>query len=487
MASYGSVFIAVLKEDRVLHPRHKEWLDQRGNLSGVAEEMGISSAQRDGGHWLAIPYLLDGKIVNRKYRLTSKKQHSMDQGGKLCLWNADVLSGRPEKVVITEGEFDALAVMACGFKAVVSVPNGASSTGSNPLSGNAYAYLYESEAALKDVGQIILAVDGDDAGLMLARDLSGILGPERCRFVTYPEGCKDMNEVLVQHGKAAVVNLLMTAKPYPVIGLYRFEDFPEEVSVRSMDTGISELDELMSIALGSMTVFSGYSNMGKSTVLNTILAHALDVNVPICLASFETMPKPIMRDGLAKALLGCSDDEYHSHPEKPKALAHIEDMVTIISNAHDDDAEIDLEAYLELIRIAVVRDGAKIVILDPWNELEHKRNRDETETDYIGRAIRQLKRFARRFNVSLWVVAHPSKPQKGSVGKPGLYDISGSANWANKADYGLIYHRPDKTKNAGTLTVVKVRMGLPGRCGEIPVSLNSMTSRIQYDQFAANI
>lgn len=468
----------------MLHPRHKEWLDQRGNLSTVAEQMGFSSMQRDGAHWLSIPYTLDGEIVNRKYRLTSEKRHSMDKGGKLCLWNADALLARPDKLIITEGEFDALAAIACGFRNVVSVPNGASSIGGNALSGNAYSYLYESEAALREVGQIILATDNDEPGLALARDISGILGPERCRFLTYPEGCKDLNEVLVQHGQAAVVDLLTTARPYPVRGLYRFDDFPDEVSVRSMGTGLPELDSLMSIALGTLTVFSGYSNMGKSTVLNTVLAHAMELNVPICLGSFETMPKPIMRDGLAKALIGCADEDYHGHPEKPKALAHVEEMVTIISNALDDDAEIDLEAYLELIRIAVVRDGAKIIVLDPWNELEHKRRRDETETDYIGRAIRMLKSFARRFNVALWVVAHPSKPQKGAAGKPGLYDISGSANWANKADYGLIYHRPDKTVNAGTLTVVKVRMGLPGKCGEIPVRLNEMTSRIHFDQFA---
>ena len=163
----------------------------------------------------------------------------------------------------------------------------------------------------------------------------------------------------------------------------------------------------------------------------------------------------------------------------------MDESVSIISNALDDEADIDLEAYLELIRVAVVRNGARVVVLDPWNELEHKRRHDETETEYIGRAIRQLKRFAKRHDVSLWVVAHPSKPQKGQTGKPGLYDISGSANWANKADYGLIYHRPDKTVNAGTLTVVKVRMGLPGNCGEIGVFLNDKTSRIEGDGITA--
>ena len=464
----------------------KKWLDQRGNLSDVARSAGVTATRRHGGLWLSFPYHLDGKLVNRKYRSIADKQHEMDKGGKLCLWNAECLSERPSELIITEGEFDALAAMACGFRHVVSVPNGAPSDKiDDPVNANRYAFLYETEEALKHVGTIILATDGDKPGRTLAHDLTCILGIERCKFVTYPEGCKDLNDVLLQFGQAAVVELISTAKPYPVQGLYRLSDFPDDVEIRAMETGVEALDPLMRIVLGTLTVFSGYSNMGKSTVINTILANCIGRNVPICIASFETMPKPILRNGLARALIGCSWQQFPSHPDKEAALAKVDESVSIISNALDDEADIDLEAYLELIRVAVVRNGARVVVLDPWNELEHKRRHDETETEYIGRAIRQLKRFAKRHDVSLWVVAHPSKPQKGQTGKPGLYDISGSANWANRADYGLIYHRPDKTVNAGTLTVVKVRMGLPGNCGEIGVFLNDKTSRIEGDGITA--
>lgn len=466
-----------------IHQRHREYLDQRGNLSSVAEQMEVSSVERDGGKWLCFPYRLDGKLVNRKYRLTSEKRHAMDKGGKLCLWNADVLSTAPRELIITEGEFDAMVAMSCGFKNTVSVPNGAPADDvADPVNSNRYAFLWESEAALKQVSTIIIATDGDKPGRTMARDLTAILGVERCKFVEYPEGCKDLNDVLLKHGQPAVVQLLSCAKPYPVVGLYRLSDFPEETAVRSMETGIPALDEMMRVALGTLTVFSGYSNMGKSTVVNTILATALCRSVPVCIASFETMPKPILQNSLARAMLGCGYDEFTSHPDRADVLAALEKNLTVISNALSEDAEIDLDAYLELLRVAVVRDGARIVVLDPWNELEHKRRRDETETDYIGRAIRALKAFARRYNVALWVVAHPTKPQKGVSAAPGLYDIAGSANWANKADYGLIYHRPDKTVNAGTLSVVKVRMGLPGRCGVIDVHLNDATSRIEADE-----
>lgn len=466
----------------MIHQKHAEWLNQRGIRSEVAAEAGVTSIERAGANWLCFPYRLDGKLVNRKYRLTSEKRHAMDTGGKLCLWNAEVLSDEPSELIITEGEFDALIAMQCGFRNVVSVPNGAPELAiDDPVNSNRYAFLYESEEALKRVGKIIIATDGDQPGRTMARDLTAVLGVERCKFLEYPEGTKDLNEVYLKYGSAKVVDLLSSAKPYPVKGLYTLSDFPDDVEVRSMETGIEELNEHMRIALGTLTVFSGYSNMGKSTVLNTILAHVIGKGVPVCIASFETMPKPILRDGIARALLGCTWQGFIHHPQRQAAYDQIESHCTVISNALDDDTDMSLEDYIDLCRVAVIRNGAKVIVLDPWNELEHKRRSDETETDYIGRAIRALKAFARRYNVSLWVVAHPTKPQKGHAGAPGLYDISGSANWANKADYGLIYHRPDKTKNAGTLNIVKVRMGLPGKCGVLPVMMNENTCRIEFD------
>lgn len=463
-----------------MHQRHKEWLDQRGNLSDMADAMEVQTVDRHGGKWLCFPYRHGGEIVNRKYRLTSEKRHEMDKGGTLCLWNAGCLSEAPSQVIITEGEFDALAAMRCGFHDVVSVPNGAPAEAvDDPVNANRYAYLWKHEAELKAVKSFVLATDADKPGRILAQDLAAILGAERCKFVEYPEGCKDLNEVLVERGPEAVTRLVANAKPYPVKGLYRLSDFPAEVEVQAMSTGIRELDDLMQIALGTLTVFTGYSNMGKSTIINTIMGYALGRGVPVCIASFETIPRPILERGLSQAIQG--DREY----SPAEAQEILEDRVSIITNALDEDADIDLDYYLDLLRVAVVRDGCRIIVLDPWNELEHKRRRDETETDYIGRAIRQLKSFARRHNVSLWVVAHPTKPQKGVNSMPSLYDISGSANWANKADYGLVYHRPDKTKNEGQLAVVKVRMGLPGHCGSIGVKLNNQTGRIEADEYAA--
>ncbi|MEN3973096.1 toprim domain-containing protein [Sphingomicrobium sp. XHP0235] len=470
-----------------LHPKHAEWLSERGIRSDTAEAMNVTTQSDKRGNWLVFPYRLDGKLVNRKFRLTREKDHRLDSGGKLCLWNAECLRSDPvakgASVVITEGEFDALIAMQCGFDHTVSVPNGAPAEAvDDPANSNRYRFLYETESDLERVAGFVIATDGDRPGIQLAHDLAHILGAERCKFVTYPEGCKDLNEVFLRDGQEGVTRVLNGAKPFPVRGLYSLDDIPEAPPVQGMETGIDALEGKMQVVLGTLTVFTGYANMGKSTVLNTIIANAVSKGVSCCVAAFETLPKPILVDGIAKALLGCSNLDYERHPHRDTARRRVHDFVGIITNALDEEMEMDLETYLDTCRIAAVRDGARLFVLDPWNELEHKRERDETQTEYIGRAIRRIKAFARRYNVAFWIVAHPTKPMKGVNSIPSLYDVSDSANWSNKADYGLVYHRPDKTVNEATLAVVKVRMGLPGECGAVKVKFDVRENRIRdYD------
>jgi twinkle protein len=468
-----------------LHQRHKEWIKARGLDPALAEALGLVTKQEAGGNWLVIPYLENGQAINHKYRLTKEKRHRMDADAPLALWNVDSLKEVAVKegkapLVICEGEWDALAVIQAGHPYAVSVPNGAPSSATADVeTAKRYDWVDRHADALAGVRQFILATDGDEAGQHLRADLVALLGADRCSFCEYPEGCKDLNEVLQQYGQEAVVKCITTAKPYPVKGLYRLDDFPEKGEVRSYDTGIASLDELMQIVPGTLTVFTGYANMGKSTLMNVLMARALTHHFPVCIASFETDVKPILMNGLMSSILNCPPHEIARHPKYKTAEGVLNDELTIISQAVEEDSEMDLEEFLNLCRVAVVRHGAKMIVLDPWNELEHKRRRDETETEYIGRAIRAIKRFAKQYDVAFWIVAHPTKPQEGKSKVPGLYDISGSANWANKADYGLVYHRgvidgvPD---NVAQVIVTKVRMGLPGNKGMIKLAYDTSTS-----------
>lgn len=465
-----------------MHEKHREWIELRGLDPQLAETFGLKTVQREGKNWLALPYVHEGETINHKYRLTSEKDHRMDTGAPLALWNADCLKDPRVKsgqtpVVITEGEWDAFAAIQSGFQFAVSVPNGAPNAETADLdNAKRYDWVDRHANELAGVKEFIIAADDDQAGKYLRNDLVAMLGADRCRFIEYPWPCKDLNEVLQEHGPQRVVECISTAKAFPVQGLYSLSDFPDRGEVRSFAVGIDPLDELIRLVPGTLTVLTGYANMGKSSLLNNIIGHALVRHFPVCVASFETDVKPILRDGLRCAMLGCGKHELHKADTR-QVDAIMADRLTIISQTVDEDLEMDVDKFLDLARIAVTRHGAKMIVLDPWNEVEHKRRRDESETDYIGRAIRAIKRFARQYDVAFWIVAHPTKPMPGTNKIPGLYDISGSAHWANKADYGLVYHRPKFDVNEADIAVTKVRMGLPGRRGEVKVAFDFRNSR----------
>ena len=144
---------------------------------------------------------------------------------------------------------------------------------------------------------------------------------------------------------------------------------------------------------------------------------------------------------------------------------------------------------MEKCAIAIIRYGAKIVVIDPWNEMDHIRPPGMTLTEYTGFAIKQFKRLANKYQVHVIVCAHPTKQRKsddGAYAVPTLYDISDSAHWFNKADVGIVVHRTGDHETL--IRVLKVRdqheVGTPG---EIIAEFNRYTCRytVQEDRLKA--
>lgn len=463
---------------------HREWLDNRRISPILAEKFGLHTISRDGAHWLAVPYLENGKTINHKYRVASdKRRQLMDEGAPLTLWNHDCLldeSLDSQPLIITEGEWDALTILTAGKRRVVSVPNGAvdkTHDDTELVEAKRFQWFWRCEPLLSKVKRVILAVDNDEPGKALAADLCRLFGPERCAFVTYPEGCKDANDVAMFHGHDALVEMLDAAKDYPIKGLFKLDDFPELGEMQVIPIGIPGLTDLINVIPESLTVLTGYPGQGKTSLTMAIVGHLLRHNVPVCIGTFETLPKPILQRRLRASIIGCQ--ELAIPKDKiPEADRLINDNLSIIAQMVREDSEMTLEDILDRARVAVLREGAKVLILDPWNEIEHKRNRDESETEYIGRAIRMLKQFMREYRVAVWIVAHPAKPGANLSKKhvPGLADISGSMNWANKPDYGVVCTRPDKESNVAVVYVTKVRMGYPGKEGKVSLAYDWRTA-----------
>jgi twinkle protein len=450
---------------------HQDWLRKRGIEAEVATRTGIYSGKRgsDGqvisdnnGDILCFPFVKDGEIVGHKYR-GPHKTFWQQAGGRKQFWNVDVLEepalhDGSEALVITEGEMDALAVLQSGHPYVVSVPDGAPPprdgngnlivvpTGTEDIIPDAdgkFGFIGADWGGLVKVRRIIIAADSDEAGQRLADELVRRLDRVRCSFVEYPETCKDLNEVLVSMGSEAVLGIIRAAKPYPVDGVYKLSDFPPEEPIRTYTTGWGTLDDVLRPYLGAFMVVGGFPGHGKSTWTMQFATNMAKLhNWNVAVASFEMRIVPYVTDTIMSTYLQRSIN-FAAPQNKKRAWDFVQRKFTFIApNRSDNETEHDIDWLLDRMQVAVIREGVKMVLIDPFNEIEHRKRNDESMTEYIGRAIRKLKAFAMQYNVLVCVVVHPTKASSHLDSEElSLYSLADSSHWANKADIGVIIGR----------------------------------------------
>jgi twinkle protein len=478
----------------MLSLKHQHQLEARGLDIEVLSGLGVETSEK-GPAWLVIPYVQHGDVVNHKFRRVEKRADGInfyqDTAGKKCFWNFDALldaSLTHLPVIITEGEFDAMVAIQCGFPRTVSVPDGAPSKPQGlDGGGDKYAFLDEQTLALlRDAKCIILAVDGDETGANLLHDLSHRLGRHRCKYLRYPKHpfdrgkrVKDLNDVLQAYGAAGVVETVNGAEWVKVDGLYRMSQLPPLPMVGAVDIGIALLGRHFKIRLGDMSVVTGIPGHGKTSLINEIACRmALPVEpvhvlgVPedtghgwtIAIASFEQRAQTDLRRNLRQFRGRCHPDYLNA-----QALRVVDDWIDehFVLMVPDEDDEATLSWFVERSAAAAVQYGARLVIGDPWNEMDHIRPPDMSLTEYTGFAIKQFRKAASKYQVHWMMAAHPTKIARGRdnvLPCPTLYDVSDSAHWYNKPDAGIIVHR--ETDSNTLIWVQKTRyeeIGDPGK------------------------
>lgn len=499
----------------VLGQKGLEWFEARGIGCETVARFEISTGRAEvvtdeagerrrrvvpdpNGNILIFPFIDGGRLVGEKYREIGEKKFWQREGGRRTFWNADILDdpaleqGR-QALIITEGEPDALAAIDSGFPFTVSVPDGAPAVpdGRSPdeldpidpdrEATGKFEFMWHNRDRLKRIKRFIIAVDSDPPGQRLAAELVRRLSAARCLFVAYPEGCKDLNDVLFKHGAEAVARVVNGARPYPVRGLYRLSEYPQLPAVTTFSSGWPMVDRHLRLFAGEFMVVTGIPGHGKSTwVLNLTANLAERYQWTIGVFSPEMPTVPHLRDKLRRIRLRRNpiDLDWQATAEADAWIDRAFVFIDSDPTGREDD-DFDLDWILEKAGDAVLRDGIAVLIIDPWNEVEHARGKNESMTDYIGRSIRALKRFARLYNVIVIVVSHPTK----DVGKEGkarpvtLYDIEGSAHWFNKCDHGVVVDRPDAALDETVIRLAKVRFEETGEKGAVRLRFDRETGR----------
>lgn len=469
-----------------LHPNAIAWLAERGIPENIVRANGIRATADE----VIFPYYVNGEHVNNKYRAYPEKGgFRNDKGTDPSFFNIDGV-GESESVVLVEGELDVLSIQVAGISTpVISVPNGTGSKLDRCFANAGDTF--------DSVQRVVLAGDADEPGKKLMDEMARRIGRERCFTVEWPKGCNDANDTLLTWGADIVADCVTHATPYPIEGVIQPGNLTSAVLAlreKGIEQGVKvsqwpRFSTLYRPTEGQLTVVTGVPNHGKSGFLDNLLVGlAKDHGWMFAVCSPENYPPELHVANLAQIYAGKTLYPQHSlngSAPNPMTEEEINDAVSWVDR-HFSLVLPDpmrLGDALDLAGTLIRRDGVRGVVLDPWNRLGHSRG-NKSETDYISEQLAEVKQFAARRGVHVWVVAHPTKikstydQKKGEHVTPRVrpYDISGSHTWADMADMVLCVKR-NYDLNETEVHVDKVRFRTHGELGEGRFRFDTLNGR----------
>lgn len=261
-------------------------------------------------------------------------------------------------------------------------------------------------------------------------------------------------------------------------------------------TGWPSLDKHYTVAPGHLTIVTGWPSSGKSEFVDALLLNLARQGWRFAIHSPENRPEEIHVVKYLEKYVGKPFGEgLHQRMTKDEAreaMVEIADWFGFLVAASDSQKttfgleEImgAAEAWFRRIGAWHSKENPCGLVIDPWNELEHLRPREYSETEYISATLTALRSWARTHNVHVWLIAHPQKLRRDEGGKlpiPRPDSISGSQHWWNKADNALTVWRSLDDQMGGNravdIHVQKVRFKHIGRTGIVGLEYDRVTGR----------
>tara|TARA_B100000482_G_scaffold34558_1_gene21945 strand:+ start:1719 stop:3440 length:1722 start_codon:yes stop_codon:yes gene_type:complete len=451
-------------------PRTKvaEWFETRGISTETLIELQVGEGSEympqtgKKENTIQFNYYVGSQLINVKYR-DGRKNFKLYKGAEKVFYNINSIVGY-DNCIITEGEMDVLAFHEANIKNVISVPNGAT------LSHNNLDYLDNCIDYFEDKTKIILAVDTDDPGLALRAELVRRLGAEVCFLVDFKD-CKDANEYLIKYGKEKLQECINKARTYPLENVTTFKDIEGDVTdfVKNgfkpgYQVGLENFDRIFSTYTGQFITVTGIPSSGKSDFVDQmVVGYNANYNWKTAFASPENAPNYLHAHKLMRKVWGDMPRRDDIGGSKWNEVAnHVNDNFFFI-----DMEKYTLESVLRKGAELVKRKGIKCLVIDPFNKVRDKNASSIDVNIYTMEYLTKIESFAKKYDVLVFIVAHPTKMYKdkdGKIEEPTMYNIKGGGEWYDASYHGLLVHRDYILKNT-KVKVLKVKFQNLGENG----------------------
>lgn len=429
---------------------------------------------------IAFNYYVDGEHINSKFR-TRDKHFAFIAGAQVVPYNIDSIKEdtyqKKEKkyCIITEGEADTLTYIECGYKHVISMPSGANTN---------LEWMDDfMDSHFDKLELIYVSTDSDKKGVEAKNELVRRFGAEMCKVIEYPEDCKDINEVLVKYGREKVVECYENATDVKIQGIEELHDIEANLDQlfnnglqKGATLGIPEMDSFLSFSTGMVIVVTGIPSHGKTNWLNYALIRLNILHAwKIAFFSPEFYPVTLHMSQIIETLGG------KRFSAKNYTQSEYEILKEYVNKNYFwiDPDDTDISSVLNRAKFLIRKRGIKAFVIDPFNSLTDEKRTIYKQDEYISDFLQKIRWFARKYDVAVFIVMHPTKQNKLETGLYpvcDLYACKGASEIYDKSDIGITVWR-NELKNYAEAHVTKMKFRHMGQKGHATFVYNNQNAR----------
>lgn len=431
-------------------------LTKRGLSKETCQKYGYALGRDRHGTLVQVAPYRDqaGRVVAQKLRTADKQFSTTGDFKDVQLFGQHLWRAGGKRLVITEGEIDALSVyQMLGSWAVVSVPNGAQGAAKAVATNLEFVESYES---------VIICFDQDKPGQDAADAVASLLTPGRAKIMSLPR--KDANEMLLANEVAEFTKCFWEAKAFEPDGIVSGADLWDQVCTDPEWGPSLPWDGLNRLTYGQrpgeLWTWASGSGMGKSEFVSDLAFHNLVTHGEVI--GYVALEENCGRTGkrlMAKYLKTPIHIPGHAVSLERKREAFNATTGSGRVWLYDHWGSQDGDKLIAKLRFMIKAKKCTTIILDHLSiVVSGLDDGDERKTiDVLMTALRSL---VEETGVKMHLVTHLKRPPKGKGHEEGaqvsLAHLRGSHSIAQLSDFVIGLERNQQSKSKSNVTKLRL-------------------------------